>query len=64
MKISTMKISDYEECFQLWSNTEGMGFRSLVYSDNENGNAFWEKLGFTKREDLTYRNRSIDIFNV
>ena len=31
----------------------------VVFRDNEPGNAFWEKLGFTKREDLFYRNRSV-----
>lgn len=31
----------------------------VVFSRNENGNAFWEKLGFTVRTDLTYRNKSI-----
>lgn len=29
----------------------------VVFSDNEEGNCFWEKTGFTVREDLTYRNR-------
>ena len=32
----------------------------VVFSRNEAGNAFWEKMGFTKREDLTYRNYLID----
>ena len=31
-----------------------------VFSRNEAGNAFWEKMGFTKRDDLTYRNYLID----
>lgn len=31
----------------------------VVFGRNENGNAFWEKLGFTVREDLVYRNKSI-----
>lgn len=31
----------------------------VVFSRNEAGNAFWEKLGFSVREDLTYRNRSL-----
>lgn len=31
----------------------------LVFSDNESGNAFWEKHGFTKRSDITYRNKVI-----
>lgn len=31
----------------------------VVFDRNENGNAFWEKLGFTVREDLIYRNKNI-----
>ena len=31
----------------------------VVFSKNEDGNAFWEKLGFTARNDLAYRNRAI-----
>lgn len=31
----------------------------LVFSDNESGNAFWENHGFTKRSDITYRNKVI-----
>lgn len=31
----------------------------VVFDRNENGNGFWEKLGFTVREDLIYRNKSI-----
>jgi ribosomal protein S18 acetylase RimI-like enzyme len=31
----------------------------VVFSKNENGNAFWEKQGFTQRNDLIYRNKSI-----
>lgn len=31
----------------------------VVFSHNEKGNAFWEKLGFTVRTDLIYRNKSI-----
>lgn len=31
----------------------------VVFSRNEKGNAFWEKRGFAKRDDLVYRNRSI-----
>ena len=29
----------------------------VVFSHNENGNAFWEHMGFTVREDLIYRNK-------
>ncbi len=31
----------------------------VVFERNENGNAFWEKMGFTMREDLVYRNKAI-----
>lgn len=31
----------------------------VVFSRNEAGNLFWEKMGFTAREDLTYRNKVI-----
>lgn len=31
----------------------------VVFSYNEKGNAFWEKMGFTARSDLIYRNRTL-----
>lgn len=31
----------------------------VVFDRNEVGNAFWEKVGFTAREDLVYRNKAI-----
>ena len=31
----------------------------VVFARNEKGNAFWEKRGFTRRDDLVHRNRSI-----
>lgn len=31
----------------------------VVFHNNELGNLFWEKRGFTTREDLTYRNKCI-----
>ena len=31
----------------------------VVFKDNEIGNIFWEKQGFTVRNDLNYRNKSI-----
>lgn len=31
----------------------------VVFERNSGGNAFWEKLGFTAREDLVYRNRAL-----
>ena len=29
----------------------------VVFEHNENGNAFWEHMGFTVRDDLIYRNK-------
>ena len=34
------------------------GRRAYIYR-NQPGNAFWEKMGFTVRTDLTYRNRAL-----
>ena len=31
----------------------------VVYKDNEEGNAFWEKMGFNIREDINYRNKEL-----
>lgn len=31
----------------------------VVFERNANGNEFWEKLGFTVRDDLVYRNKTI-----
>lgn len=31
----------------------------VVFSRNENGNKFWQSLGFTERNDLVYRNIAI-----
>lgn len=31
----------------------------VAFASNEAGNAFWEKQGFTVREDLVYRNKSL-----
>ena len=32
----------------------------VVFHKNKLGNAFWERLGFTAREDLVYRNLTLD----
>ena len=34
----------------------------VAFSNNSSGNVFWEKMGFTSREDLTYRNKNIQSF--
>lgn len=31
----------------------------VVFGRNEDGNAFWERLGFTTRPDLNYRNKAL-----
>lgn len=31
----------------------------VVFSGNEAGNVFWERMGFSVREDLTYRNLAL-----
>ena len=31
----------------------------VVFERNESGNLFWEKMGFTERTDLSYRNKLI-----
>jgi len=143
MNISVMKIGDYEVAYQLWTETDGMGLRSLddsrqgiekflkrnpttnfickmddkliglilcghdgrrayiyhavvledyrgqgigkllldkvvesvrsegihkialvVFEDNFIGNNFWSSQGFRLREDLNYRNKSINELNV
>ena len=39
---------------------EGINKAALVvFSKNETGNDFWEKLGFSVRDDLNYRNKNI-----
>ena len=31
----------------------------VVFANNDKGNAFWEKMGFTQRPDLIYRNQTL-----
>ena len=31
----------------------------VVFGKNKTGNSFWEKMGFTVRDDLAYRNKNI-----
>lgn len=51
---------------QTLSALEGIGIHKValvVFKRNENGNKFWEKLGFTIRDDLIYRNKTITEMN-
>lgn len=44
---------------------EGINKAALVvFSSNELGNKFWQALGFDKRDDLIYRNLSINERNI
>jgi ribosomal protein S18 acetylase RimI-like enzyme len=44
---------------------EGINKAALVvFVSNENGNRFWESMGFEKRDDLIYRNMSINELNI
>jgi ribosomal protein S18 acetylase RimI-like enzyme len=43
---------------------EGINKVALVaYQNNEQGNRFWEKQGYTTRDDLVYRNKSLNSAN-
>lgn len=35
----------------------------VVFQNNALGNDFWEKIGFTRRDDLVYRNKNIHALN-
>ena len=40
--------------------TEGISKAALVvFERNERGNGFWERMGFTPRPDLVYRNKAL-----
>ena len=34
----------------------------VVFKNNNSGNKFWKKIGFDKRNDLIYRNKTIKEF--
>lgn len=43
---------------------EGINKVALVaFKENKGGNAFWERIGFTARNDLFYRNKNIHELN-
>lgn len=54
--IGTQLMSHCEEALK----REGINKAALlVFKRNEAGNAFWEKQGFTVREDVAYRNKAL-----
>lgn len=36
----------------------------VVFKNNTLGNKFWSSIGFEKRDDLIYRNKTIDLLNI
>lgn len=48
------------DCVMAALKSEGIAKVALVvFEKNQIGNGFWQKLGFTVRDDLIYRNKSI-----
>ena len=48
------------DCAMAALEKEGIVKAALVaFRKNESGNGFWEHIGFTEREDLVYRNKTI-----
>ena len=44
----------------IYHTDEGIAKVALVvFARNADGNAFWQRLGFTSRDDLTYRNKAL-----
>jgi ribosomal protein S18 acetylase RimI-like enzyme len=35
----------------------------VAFKTNEGGNRFWEKMGYAAREDLVYRDKSLNSLN-
>lgn len=55
--IAAQLVSRAEEALK----KEGIGkVFGLVFKENEAGNAFWERQGYTLRTNLNYRNKSLD----
>lgn len=48
-----------EETFCPASSLFGIAAALVAFARNADGNAFWEHMGFTVRDDLVYRNREI-----
>ena len=53
-----------KECLMALRAEEINKVALVVFSNNTNGNNFWQKLGFIEREDLVYRNLSINEENI
>ncbi|WP_413109302.1 GNAT family N-acetyltransferase [Thomasclavelia sp.] len=53
-----------KECLMALRTEEINKAALVVFSDNKSGNHFWKKLGFIERDDLVYRNLSINEENI
>lgn len=52
------------DCAMSALDEEGINKVALVvFKRNDIGNDFWEKIGFTERNDLVYRNKNIHVLN-
>lgn len=54
--IATMMV---EKVLQQFQQLKIHKVALLVFAHNQQGNCFWEKLGFTLRNDVNYRNKSL-----
>ena len=57
VRVAAMLVQQAEEALRAEGITKIFG---LVFKENEGGNAFWEKEGYTVRTNLNYRNKSLN----
>ena len=57
MGIARNLVAKAEEALKNEGITKAFG---LVFKDNDKANAFWEKMGYSLRTNLNYRNKSLN----
>ncbi|MCR5253220.1 MAG: GNAT family N-acetyltransferase [Treponema sp.] len=57
MGIASTLVAKAEEALKKEGITKAFG---LVFKDNENANTFWERMGYSLRINLNYRNKSLN----
>lgn len=57
MGIASTLVAKAEEALKKEGITKAFG---LVFKDNEKANAFWERMGYSLRTNLNYRNKSLN----
>ena len=55
--IARALVAKAEEALKKEGITKAFG---LVFKDNDKANSFWEKMGYSLRTNLNYRNKSLD----